>query len=326
MSAEPDTKPSSNGADSALLARMLTAASSDLPVHTLAVESWLRNRPVPRPSPRIVVSGPPGVGKSTLIGSLGTQAADAGRRVAVLATDPSSPVNSGAVLGDRLRMSAISELPHTFVRQLSDHDGPGGLSPGIYEAITLCESVGYDLVIVEAVGGGQSNNVATALGDVCLTVLAPGLGDEVQGMKRGSLELADFIAVNKADGDQRKEALTTLRAVRIARSARNDHAAAARCVAVSGAAGEGVNELYEAMISFFAELTTTGQLLPRRSSGLRQWVEARYAAALARQLLARSDVQAELASLVSRVERQQTTVTAGLSHLPQPLAEEGKTR
>ena len=158
----------------------------------------------------IGLTGPPGVGKSTLADALAERARHRSRRVAVLAVDPSSPFTGGALLGDRARMEAGSRDPEVFIRSMATRGHVGGLAPSAFEAIALIEAARHDFIIVETVGAGQDEvEVAGAVG-LTLVVLAPGLGDELQASKAGLLEIADIIVINKADRDEAERLATDM--------------------------------------------------------------------------------------------------------------------
>ncbi|MCB9701801.1 MAG: methylmalonyl Co-A mutase-associated GTPase MeaB [Myxococcales bacterium] len=151
---------------------------------------------------RIGVTGVPGAGKSTFIEALGTRLCAAGHRVAVLAVDPSSARSGGSILGDKTRMQELAREPRAFVRPSPSLGALGGVARHSREAVLICEAAGYDLVLIETVGVGQSEVMVAHLVDTFLLLMIPGAGDELQGIKRGILELADLVAVNKADGDR----------------------------------------------------------------------------------------------------------------------------
>jgi len=150
---------------------------------------------------RVGISGSPGVGKSTFIEALGTHLTAQGQRVAVLAVDPSSSVTGGSILGDKTRMENLSRNPDAFVRPSPSGTSVGGVARRTRESMLLCEAAGFEVVIVETVGVGQSETVVSEMTDVFVLLLQPGGGDELQGIKRGILELADVVLVNKADGE-----------------------------------------------------------------------------------------------------------------------------
>src|SRR5437660_8733446 len=149
---------------------------------------------------RVGISGAPGAGKSTFIETLGLHLVDAGHRVAVLAVDPSSTRSGGSILGDKTRMEQLSRRPQAFIRPSPSGGTLGGVARRTREALLVCEAAGFDVVLVETVGVGQSEVAVASMVDLFLLLLAPGAGDELQGVKRGIVELADLIVVNKADG------------------------------------------------------------------------------------------------------------------------------
>jgi LAO/AO transport system kinase len=158
------------------------------------------------------VTGPPGVGKSTLVSALLEEAVKAGRRAGALLVDPSSPFSGGALLGDRLRLSSRAGTPDVFVRSLASRGAVGGLAASVWGARRVLEAMGLDWLVIETVGAGQSDVEIAACADTVAVVLMPGAGDEVQALKAGILEIADILVVNKADHPERDRALTALRA------------------------------------------------------------------------------------------------------------------
>ena len=150
---------------------------------------------------RVGITGAPGVGKSTTIDTLGTMLTAKGHKVAVLAVDPSSSRSGGSILGDKTRMARLAADPHAFIRPSPAAGTLGGVAAKTRETMLLCEAAGYDVVLVETVGIGQSETAVADMTDFFLALMLPGAGDELQGIKKGVVELADMIAVNKADGD-----------------------------------------------------------------------------------------------------------------------------
>lgn len=158
---------------------------------------------------RIGVTGVPGVGKSTFIEALGLHLISKGNKVAVLAIDPSSPVKGGSILGDKIQMEKLSQREGAFIRPSPSAGAIGGVAGKTRESISLCEAAGYNVIIIETVGVGQSEVEVASMVDYFLLLLLPGLGDELQGIKKGVIEVADILIINKADGNKKKEAWRT---------------------------------------------------------------------------------------------------------------------
>jgi len=190
------------GTDRRALARAITLIESTRPDHRIAANALLQHlMPHSGNSIRLGISGVPGVGKSTFIEALGNHVIDAGHRVAVLTVDPSSAISGGSILGDKTRMEMLSRRPEAYIRPSPAGKTLGGVARRSREALILCEAAGFDVVIVETVGVGQSETKVAEMTDMFILLLMPGAGDELQGIKRGIMELADLVLINKADGD-----------------------------------------------------------------------------------------------------------------------------
>src|SRR5262249_38403163 len=193
--------------DMAVLARTLTLIESSSPRHQALTEEVLtRLLPHTAHSLRVGITGAPGVGKSTFIEALGLRLVGRGLRVAVLAVDPSSGISGGSILGDKTRMPWLSAEPAAYTRPSPAAGTLGGVARKTRESMLVCEAAGYQVVLIETVGVGQSETVVADMTDCFLALMLPGAGDELQGIKRGLLELVDVIAVNKADGPTRSAA------------------------------------------------------------------------------------------------------------------------
>jgi len=189
------------------LAKAITLCESSRADHQKQAQALLAEiLPHTGKSVRLGITGTPGVGKSTFIEALGKYLIEQGHRVAVLAVDPSSSLGGGSILGDKTRMEALSKDPAAFIRPSPSSGSLGGVARRTREAMLLCEAAGYDVVLIETVGVGQSEFAVADMVDMFLLMLSPGGGDDLQGIKRGIMELADLVIVNKADGDLKKAA------------------------------------------------------------------------------------------------------------------------
>jgi LAO/AO transport system kinase len=280
--------------DRTVLGRAITLVESNAQGdQALAQELLLRILPETGKALRIGVSGVPGVGKSTFIDAFGTQLTKAGLRVAVLAIDPTSGVTSGSILGDKTRMARLSRDPQAFVRPSPTAGSLGGVTRKTRESMLVCEAAGFDVVLIETVGVGQSETVVADMVDCFLVLMLPGAGDELQGIKRGILELADIVAINKADASPeaarvaKRDYLSALRVMRgTAGGDGGDGATAwtAPVLMVSGLKGDGLPELWDEIQRFRALGEQYGQFADKRKQQLRRWmwsmVEDRVLAAL----------------------------------------------
>ncbi|GJM36198.1 MAG: ATPase/protein kinase [Saprospiraceae bacterium] len=201
--------------DRVILSQAITLIESKRPVHrSLAKELIEKCLAHSARSIRIGITGTPGVGKSTFIETLGQHLIAEGHRLAVLAIDPTSQVSKGSILGDKTRMGKLANAEAAFIRPSAAGDSLGGVARKTREAIILCEAAGFDTLIIETVGVGQSETAVHSMVDFFLLLILPGAGDELQGIKRGIVEMADLIAVNKADGEREKLAKQARQAYR----------------------------------------------------------------------------------------------------------------
>lgn len=257
---------------------------------------------------RLGVTGAPGVGKSSLIERLGLAALEQGERVAVLAVDPSSPESGGSVLGDKTRMTRLGARERAFVRPSPARGAQGGTARRTREAISLCEAAGFELVIVETVGVGQAELAVAELVDSVLLVQMPGAGDGVQALKRGLIELAHAVAINKADGDRRISAERDARELADALGLADSLpgvASEARwsrpVLAVSAQDGFNLPELWQALRNHRATLERSGELAERRAAQQRRWLDAAIDERLRAEFLGHAGVSAEYAQIANEV-------------------------
>ncbi|MBF0093758.1 MAG: methylmalonyl Co-A mutase-associated GTPase MeaB [Alphaproteobacteria bacterium] len=263
------------GKDRSILGRAITLVESRNPDHhALAEEMVLRLLPYSGKAHRIGITGVPGVGKSTFIEGLGTMLCRSGHHVAVLAVDPSSSRSGGSILGDKTRMNDLSVQPNAFIRPSPSSGTLGGVASKTRETMVVCEAAGFDVVLVETVGVGQSETVVADMVDLFLVLMLPGAGDELQGIKKGVLEIADMIAVNKADGDN---AIRAGLAAREYRSALRIMKAASPnwkppVLTCAGLSGMGLDALWEKVLEHRTIMTETGELQARRVEQQIHWM------------------------------------------------------
>lgn len=257
------------------LARAITLTESSLASHRQEAQEILDQLLTETGgSIRIGISGPPGVGKSTFIEALGLHVVDRGHRVAVLAVDPSSQRSGGSILGDKTRMVDLSRRPEAFIRPSPGGGQLGGVARRTREAMLLCEAAGFDVVIIETIGVGQSEVAVADMVDMFVVLVGPGSGDELQGIKRGIMELADLIVVNKVDGDLAAAGMRTVadytHALKLIRPAHR----AWQPVVISCSALEhtGMDEVWEAVEHFTRALSASGELDELRAGQAKAWM------------------------------------------------------
>lgn len=253
---------------------------------------------------RIGLSGTPGVGKSTVIEAFGTMLTEQGLRVAVLAVDPSSTRSGGSILGDKTRMELLSRNPRAYVRPSPSSAHLGGVARRTREAIRLCEAAGHDVVLIETVGVGQSETLVAQMSDLFTLLLAPAGGDELQGVKRGIMEMADLILVNKADGDLLSPARRTVAdyagALRLLRKRPQDPDGFPKAMPVSATTGAGLPEAWSCMRHLADWRREAGHFDRIRAEQARDWFMAELQGGLLAQLDA-PDARARISDLGARV-------------------------
>ncbi|HEB89724.1 MAG TPA: methylmalonyl Co-A mutase-associated GTPase MeaB [Deltaproteobacteria bacterium] len=223
---------------------------------------------------RVGITGPPGVGKSTFIEALGLRLIEEGKRVAVLAVDPTSPVTGGSILGDKTRMERLSVRPEAFIRPSPSGGSLGGVAHRTREVMLLCEAAGYDVVLIETVGIGQSEVAVASMVDFFLVLLLPAGGDELQGIKKGVVELADALVVNKADGPTREVAERTraeyAMALDLIRGSGDGWRP--RALVASALESKGIDEVWQTILEHDEQMKASGEFERRRADQARAWL------------------------------------------------------
>ena len=259
-----------------IIARAITLVESNAPAHMAPAQEMLKRLlPHTGQSIRVGVTGVPGAGKSTFIEALGNHLCDLGRRVAVLAVDPSSSVTRGSILGDKTRMEKLCGRSEAFIRPSPTGGTLGGVARKSRETLLVCEAAGFDVVLVETVGVGQSEITVRSMVDFFLLVLIAGAGDELQGIKRGIMELCDAILINKADGDNKVRAQTARgdleRALGYLQPATEGwRTGAYTCSSLNG---EGIVEIWSVIEEFRKITTSRGVFDARRRSQTLAWID-----------------------------------------------------
>jgi LAO/AO transport system kinase len=299
--------------DRATLGRAITLVESHRREHQLRAQQLLqRLLPDTGQAIRVGITGVPGVGKSTFIERLGCNLTAAGHRVAVLAIDPSSALTGGSILGDKTRMVELSRDPAAFIRPSPSGGSLGGVARKTRETMLVCEAAGFDVVLVETVGVGQSEAVVAGMVDFFLLLMLAGAGDQLQGIKRGVIELADMIAINKADGDNAARA----------ERARRDYEAALGflrprhggwtppVVTCSALQDRGLAELWQRVLEHRRLLGDSGELQRQRVEQQLQWMWSIIEDELQEALRAHPGVQSQLPRLERAVREGRTTPAA----------------
>ena len=269
--------------DRRALARAITLVESTRADHRARAESLLgRLMPASGRSIRLGVSGAPGVGKSTFIEAFGLHLIEQGRRVAVLAVDPSSKRAGGSILGDKTRMERLANAPTAFIRPSPAGSTLGGVASRTREAMLVAEAAGFDAIIVETVGVGQSETAVADMVDMFMLLLLPGGGDELQAMKRGIIELADLLVVTKADGELAAAAGRAVADYRHAAQLMRPRSSNWRppVLQCSALTGSGIAEVWRTVERYHATLSASGELAGRRAEQARAWLASELSAGL----------------------------------------------
>jgi LAO/AO transport system kinase len=292
--------------DRVLLARAITLVESNAPHHFAQAQEVLQQLlPHTGQSIRLGITGVPGAGKSTLIETLGLKLTQLGHKVAVLAVDPTSAISRGSILGDKTRMEQLTREENAFVRPSPTGGMLGGVARKTRESILVCEAAGYDVILVETVGTGQSEITVRSMVDFFLLLLVPGAGDELQGIKKGVVEIADAILINKADGENkiRAEAARTEynRALHYLTPATEGW----RTRAYTGSAldGTGIDKIWELIESFREKTAASGALQTRRQAQLQAWLHTIIEEQLKRAFYEDTAVQTALPALETAVRQ-----------------------
>jgi LAO/AO transport system kinase len=304
--------------DRRALARAITLVESARRDHRSAAGDVLeRLMPDSGRSIRLGISGAPGVGKSTFIEALGNDVIDRGHRVAVLTVDPSSAISGGSILGDKTRMETLARRPEAYIRPSPSGNVLGGVARRSRESLLLCEAAGFDVIIVETVGVGQSETKVADMTDMFVLLLQPGGGDELQGIKRGIMELADLVLVNKADGGlealAERSAADYRNALRLLQPRTSGWKVAVQtCSALEQT---GIREAWDEVLKHQDVLESDGRLAERRAAQARAWMWAEVQDSLVADLQRKPAVRERLPALEAAVSEGKMPAAKAAEHL-----------
>jgi LAO/AO transport system kinase len=301
-----------------MVAKTITLIESSLPAHQETAKAIVDALlPHAGNAVRIGITGVPGVGKSTYIESFGLQLVKQGHRVAVLAVDPSSSKSGGSIMGDKTRMEKLSLEQQAFIRPSPSGGKLGGVARRTRETIVVCEAAGFDVIIVETVGVGQSETTVASMVDFFLVLMLAGAGDELQGIKKGVLELADAIAINKADGNNIQNAANAKieyeKALNLLTpSSKIWSPPVLTCSAVTK---DGIEEIWQTIIDHKEKLEISGELMEKRRKQALDWLWALVEEGLRERFYRNPDVERSLSEIVKAVENGETAPTAAAHRL-----------
>ncbi len=299
------------------LAKAITLIESTRPEHQLRAQRVLEALlPQAGKSIRVGISGSPGVGKSSFIESFGVHLIDKGHRVAVLAVDPSSSLSGGSILGDKTRMEQLSQRPQAYIRPSPSAGTLGGVAEKTRESMLVCEAAGFDVILVETVGVGQSETTVAGMTDVFVLLQLPNAGDELQAIKKGIVELADIIAINKADIDPRAAQLARSQistALSMLRPASPNWKP--RVVTVSARDGNGIDQFWSDIERYRDVMTRSGEFADKRRRQALNWTWTLIEAGLRARFRSHPRIKAEIEAVLGSVADETSTPAAAANRL-----------
>ena len=303
------------------LAKAITLVESKLASHREQAQGILEQvLPHSGNSVRIGITGVPGVGKSTFIEAFGLYLIAQGKRVAVLAVDPSSPIAGGSILGDKTRMEELSRREEAFIRPSPAEGALGGVAQKTRETMLLCEAAGYDVILVETVGVGQSEYQVAGMVDFFMVLMLPGGGDELQGIKKGIMELADALVINKADGDSERLATMTQRQYTSAMNLlRHTSFWTPRVMTCSALKTINIDAVWGMVVDYYFQAVNEQAFQGKRAQQNRDWMHQLVNEMLLLKLSGNSQVKAMLPQLEQEVESQDITAFAAARRIMDQL-------
>lgn len=296
--------------DRRALAKAITLVESHKKEDRIVADELLKELlPHSGKSLRVGISGIPGVGKSSFIEVLGLELIKAGHKVAVLAVDPSSPISGGSILGDKTRMEELSQQEKAFIRPSPTTGSLGGVAAKTRESIYLCEAAGYDIVLIETVGVGQSEYQVSSMVDLFMVLMVPNAGDELQGIKKGIIELADLLVINKADGDTKilaENAKTTYQnALHIIKKDRFWTPTVLTCSALEKV---GFEEIQNTLEDFHKKATKSNFLNKQREDQANAWLESLFQESLFQEIGENPTLKKDFDEIKNKVKKGKLTV------------------
>jgi LAO/AO transport system kinase len=310
--------------DRSVLAQAITLVESNAPAHMeLSQDVITELLPLTGNSIRIGITGVPGVGKSTFIEAFGLHLCELGHSVAVLAIDPSSSISRGSILGDKTRMEELSRKPECFIRASPSGGNLGGVARKSRETMLLCEAAGFDVILIETAGVGQSETTVRSMVDFFLLLALTGAGDELQGIKRGIMELADAVVINKADGDNKMKAETTRQeyngALHYLHPSTDGWQTIARTC--SSLTGDGISEVWETIQEFSRLTEASGVMEKRRQQQTLAWMHTLLDEELHRRFFLNPKVKSLQPILENQVFKNEISVAKAVKQLLKTLPE-----